>query len=734
MDLFASLLLKTDHMKRILLIIALLAFCNIKIYASHAYGASIAVVKTALPDEYLLRLHFYRDCSGIAALPSVDVCYVSTTLAVMNSINLSFISSNVITNTACYPQLGFNCANGLGAEEYIYEGLVMLPPAEDWWFSYSECCRSSSVTNVTNGSSYEIQVEATLDNLSFPDNSTPDFTSIITPFVCINVPIILNNSVTEPDGDSIVYSLVNALSGTCGSLPVPMPYSNPYSFSDFTSSSVPIVIDASNGDVLLTPASAMASIMVVKATEYRNGMESGSTMRDIIVFSVVGTSNPNAVEGTVYFDANSDSIIDAADLALQGIQVASPSTGSSMLTNVNGEYKLFEGTNNQTVSLSSVPLNFTALPAYYNYNFTGSGQLMTNSDFLLTAAFPFNNMSITVTGVTPLRPGETSVYLVDCRSLGSVNSTAGITIILDSLQSYYSSNIPPDSIHGDSLFFHVSTISALNHTVISLQLETSASAQPGNYLSTQAVISSANDLDPDDDLYIYTAEVVSSYDPNGKAAFPIYMTIQEVNNGKRIIYTINFQNTGTAPALEVVLKDKLSADLDIGTLQLIASSHPVTMTTEDFDSLKFRFQPIYLPYSGLNEPASHGYVVFSIKPKPGLLANTSIINKADIYFDNNSPIITNSAITYIVAPAAIEENDTKSFIFIYPVPASDIINIKSPEMKNARLEIYNITGERVNERNFNGSGTVDISLLKQGVYTVRCSNEKSSITARFVKQ
>ena len=49
----------------------------------------------------------------------------------------------------------------------------------------------------------------------------------------------------------------------------------------------------------------------------------------------------------------------------------------------------------------------------------------------------------------------------------------------------------------------------------------------------------------------------------------------------------------------------------------------------------------------VNEKKSHGFVSFKVKPKPTLINGNTVDNKAFIYFDYNSPIVTNTAITQI---------------------------------------------------------------------------------------
>lgn len=58
-----------------------------------------------------------------------------------------------------------------------------------------------------------------------------------------------------------------------------------------------------------------------------------------------------------------------------------------------------------------------------------------------------------------------------------------------------------------------------------------------------------------------------------------------------------------------------------------------------------------LPDSNLNERASHGFIRFIIKPVCTLASGDSVSNKVSIYFDYNSPVVTNIAVTNIKTQA-----------------------------------------------------------------------------------
>jgi len=124
---------------------------------------------------------------------------------------------------------------------------------------------------------------------------------------------------------------------------------------------------------------------------------------------------------------------------------------------------------------------------------------------------------------------------------------------------------------------------------------------------------------------------------------------------------IRFQNVGTTPALKVVIRDVLDSSLDVESLEIVTTSHPYTKV--EFlpqNLLVWTFAGINLPDSTHNEPASHGFVVYRIKPKASLVEGTQLLNSAAIYFDDNLPVITNATLN-TVAPSQIVDLDADGF-------------------------------------------------------------------------
>lgn len=149
--------------------------------------------------------------------------------------------------------------------------------------------------------------------------------------------------------------------------------------------------------------------------------------------------------------------------------------------------------------------------------------------------------------------------------------------------------------------------------------------------------------------------VVNSFDPNAKEVYPEYAK----QAGDELTYTIHFQNTGNDTAYRIVIRDQLSANLDWNSFKYVNSSHDVSIGIKG-PWVTFTFDQINLIDDKHDEPNSHGWVMFTIRLKQGLPMGTKTENKASIYFDGNTPIITNTAFNYIGL-------DTSKFVRVRPI-------------------------------------------------------------------
>jgi uncharacterized repeat protein (TIGR01451 family) len=173
-----------------------------------------------------------------------------------------------------------------------------------------------------------------------------------------------------------------------------------------------------------------------------------------------------------------------------------------------------------------------------------------------------------------------------------------------------------------------------------------SSVPPGTLITTDATINGTCGGSPFNQQNSTTTPADCAIDPNDKLSSPQGCGADgNIKKDTTIVYRVRFQNTGTAPAQEVIIRDVLDSDLDITSLHILASSHPITQVEIIPDNaLIISYEGINLPDSGSNLQGSNGFVLFSIKPKVNLPDGTTITNQAGIYFDFNEVVLTNTTL------------------------------------------------------------------------------------------
>ena len=155
-----------------------------------------------------------------------------------------------------------------------------------------------------------------------------------------------------------------------------------------------------------------------------------------------------------------------------------------------------------------------------------------------------------------------------------------------------------------------------------------------------------------------------AFDPNDKSVIPIGVgTNHFIEQGTTVEYLVQFQNTGTDTAFKVVVKDTLSPHFNLSSYKTLASSHPNTWQLNPNGVLTFTFNNIKLVDSFTNEKLSHGFFRYQIRLKDSVATSTKIDNKAAIYFDFNTPIITNKT-THTVGKEFLKNCSAKPIVSI----------------------------------------------------------------------
>ncbi len=221
--------------------------------------------------------------------------------------------------------------------------------------------------------------------------------------------------------------------------------------------------------------------------------------------------------------------------------------------------------------------------------------------------------------------------------------------------------------------------------------------------------------------------IIDSFDPNDKMVSPTGITANHfVKAGTQLDYMIRFQNTGSDTAYKVVIKDTLSSYLDPATIQWGLSSHPYTVTITGVETpvLEFTFNNINLPHSAANELASNGFVKFKATTYASLVNGIEVNNNANIYFDYNFPVLTNtvqvivSDLVLTYEPLSVVPFEVQD-IRVYPNPTSGLLVIDIDALE--KVEMYSLSGTLLETSDKN---EINLSHYAKGTYLVKISTDK----------
>ncbi|MBL7888118.1 MAG: T9SS type A sorting domain-containing protein [Bacteroidia bacterium] len=469
--------------------------------------------------------------------------------------------------------------------------------------------------------------------------------------------------------------------------------------------------------------------------------------------------NPNAcpsAEGIVgfsYSDDNSNCSNDTTDIKLKNIPIKLLDNNGNLIsqtyTAINGVYNFPEPAGTYTVYVDTlgIPANNTCPNPGIDSTVTTSisNPLVSdvNFDFTCKPGFDVGVRSILRCGL--VFPGQThNLRFVagdmsqwfNLRCASGISGTVQITVNGPVSFNGIAGNALTPTITGNTYTYSINDFAAINcSTAFGLMLDVDTTAGSGSPI---CVTINVNGVGADNDLtnntMTYCYEVVNSHDPNNKETYPKAVP-QHYQDW--LTYTINFQNTGNAPAINIRLEDTLDSNLDISTFQVTNYSHYNT-TTVNGNILTVRFPNIMLADSTTSADSSKGFIQYRIKPLPNRPAETVVYNTAYIYFDYNTPIITNTTTNIFKGSAvSISEYEQYNSFNIYPNPASStiIVNTKNTE-EISNIEIYDISGRIIKTLQEDASKETKIVLndIEKGIYFISITDGKRSQTKKFIKQ
>lgn len=447
------------------------------------------------------------------------------------------------------------------------------------------------------------------------------------------------------------------------------------------------------------------------------------------------SSEFNTIQGSLRFDFDENGCT-PDDFGANAIllEVTDGTNTITTSTDTNGFFRFFvtEGTYTTTVNTTSLPPDFSASPASIPSTFTGLGNL-DNLDFCLTATTVYNDLRITFIPLEEARPGFDTQYLLTYENLGSTLLSGDITLVFDDArQEFLIAEPSENSININEISWSFTNLFPLQSRQIhvtfnSFQPPTNESGDVLDFIA--AINPIVDDVSPEDNIFELNQVFVNSQDPNDKLVSKPEIFIDEV--GDYLQYVVRFQNVGTAEAINVRIEDQLSTDLFIESFRVLESSHNYELQITNDNLLIVSYNNINLPAEVQDPEGSNGFIAFEIKTLNSLLVGDIIQNQAEIYFDFNAPIITNTVETVIVEPLGINDYSYDYFVKVFPNPTNKEIFIYTPDdVTFEGASIYNIIGTKI--ATFS-TQEFDISQLQSGIYILEISLDNRRLTKKIIK-
>ncbi|WP_299521691.1 T9SS type A sorting domain-containing protein [Winogradskyella sp.] len=445
----------------------------------------------------------------------------------------------------------------------------------------------------------------------------------------------------------------------------------------------------------------------------------------------------NVINGNLTMDIDANGC-DATDLPLENFMIVAESTTDTFatLTQANGFYEMttLEGDFNVEVD-QSLASYLSVNPQSVTINFSELGNTSSSNNFCLEATQNIEDLSITVLPVDEARPGFDTSYQIIYKNNGTSIADGTMTFLFDdAMMSYLFTDYYTINETSNELSFEFFDLNPFETRSIFLEFNV---FQPpivngDDIIEIIAeIFPNENDFTPMNNTFNLNQVVVNSFDPNDKLVLQgSSIFLDEISN--YLDYIVRFQNTGTASAITVRIEDILDSKLDWRTLQIMSSSHNYRVQITNGNFVEFIFDDIDLPSQSVSEEQSQGYIAFRIKPLPDVEAGDIISGTADIFFDFNAPITTNTVNTQIVEPLSVADEELQN-VRLYPNPVSDRLKITSIQPIN-NLRIIDMNGRELNAIEVLANNySMDVSSLSKGIYFLEIQSGELKSTQKFIK-
>ncbi|MGE0567478.1 MAG: PKD domain-containing protein [Bacteroidia bacterium] len=322
---------------------------NTNLFATHIVGGELYYDYLG-SGSYKITLKVYRDCiNGQAPFDGQgNGAFALLHIFDVNGVLIQQVDLGAPIVTPVPPSINNPCIQtpgGVCVEEGKYETVINLPPkAGGYTLVYQRCCRNNTILNLTQPGGQGASYQAFIPGPEIANqNSSPRYINFPPIFICNGLNVKFDHKATDPDGDSLVYSLCSPFdgldaccpiignfapssSGFCQNPPASCPTvaaAPPYPFVNFISpfdgsypiaSNPSITVNQFTGFLTGVPNMNGQWVVGVCVEEFRNGVLLSKHYRDfqfnvvtcsVTVLSAVADQESRCQGDTITFKNNS---------------------------------------------------------------------------------------------------------------------------------------------------------------------------------------------------------------------------------------------------------------------------------------------------------------------------------------------------------------------------------------------------------------------------------------------
>ncbi|GEP52051.1 hypothetical protein FNO01nite_27230 [Flavobacterium noncentrifugens] len=452
--------------------------------------------------------------------------------------------------------------------------------------------------------------------------------------------------------------------------------------------------------------------------------------------------NHNTITGIAIFDADNNGC-DASDVVnpFVKLNINDGTLNGATVTNINGTYNFYTNAGDYVISPNTEnPTWFSFSPSSADFTFANANNNISTQNFCIAAVGLHKDVEVVFAPLESARPGFDAKYKIVFKNKGNQMQSGTVTLAFDDARTDVVSAMPATDVAiANSLSWNFTNLMPFENRSIELTLNINGpmeipAVNNGDILNfTTSITPIIGDDFPSDNQFNYNQTVIGSFDPNDIICLE-GETVAPVEIGNYLHYMVNFENTGTAAAENIVVTLDVNPDeFDINSLQVMNASHPAFAEVRN-NTVEFKFANINLAPSAGDPPVSgHGNILFKMKSKATLETGDLVKNRANIFFDYNFPIVTNDAeTTFEVLSTDVFTNDES--VVVFPNPAQDKININCNNTIKS-IELYDVQGRVLEVFAANKiSAQINISDKSKGIYFVKIITEKGKKVQKIIKE